>query len=342
MDRTEAKRLVIKAGKELVHSGLIARTWGNVSVRIDEDTFAITPSGKDYLLLREDDIVEVRIKDLGYEGEVKPSSEKRLHRDIYRNRPDVSFIIHTHQQNGSAVASMPLDALNFKVHYPGLGKRVILSKYALPGTKKFSKNVVAALKKSKNNAILLRYHGVVCFGATYEEVFRTAGILEEACGNYLDEISPALAVSKGEMREEGDRPGEIWNRDPVVMAFLSLEMDLFPFSEDFAQMIGWKAPYLESLQEERGEAAILLKGRGALCRGDNAADAEAVAMLVSKNCKAFFAASAMGKAKAIGRFDVMIMRMVYLKKYSKLKGDMDGTDGNRLRHGDDGGQGLHI
>ncbi|MGI6257597.1 MAG: class II aldolase/adducin family protein [Anaerovoracaceae bacterium] len=330
MDNRKAKSLVIKAGRELVHSNLIARTWGNVSVRIDRETFAITPSGRNYMTLTEDDIVVVRIKDLSYEGEIKPSSEKRLHREIYKNREDVSFIIHTHQQNGSAVAAMPLNGFEPEGEYPNLGKKVLCSRYALPGTKKFSKNVVAALNKSQGNAILLRYHGVVCFGSSYGQVFETAKSLEEACEKYLAGISPPLMEAGEERREAGEREGEIWNRDPVVMSFLDLETDLFPFSEDFAQMIGWKAPYLHSPEEDRGEAAVLIPGKGALCRGVSRSDAEAVAMLVTKNCKAFFAAGAMGRPKPISRPDVMIMRMVYLKKYEKRKGGDHGATGDRL------------
>ena len=56
MDILQAKEIVIAAGKKLVETGLIARTWGNVSCRIDQNYFAITPSGRDYLSLTPEDI----------------------------------------------------------------------------------------------------------------------------------------------------------------------------------------------------------------------------------------------------------------------------------------------
>ncbi|MBR5016026.1 MAG: class II aldolase/adducin family protein, partial [Clostridia bacterium] len=93
----EAKALVIDAGKELLESGLIARTWGNVSARISDTQFVITPSGKAYETLTPEDIVTVNIADCSYEGDIKPSSEKGVHAEAYRLRPDVDFIIHTHQ-----------------------------------------------------------------------------------------------------------------------------------------------------------------------------------------------------------------------------------------------------
>ena len=67
MDIMQAKLDVVKAGILLCEKGLIQRTWGNVSCRIDENSFAITPSGRDYLSLTPDDIVIVNISDLSYD-----------------------------------------------------------------------------------------------------------------------------------------------------------------------------------------------------------------------------------------------------------------------------------
>lgn len=72
----EAKKLVVEAGKKLIETGLIARTWGNVSARISETQFVITPSGRAYETLTPDDIVVVNIEDCSYDGDIKPSSEK--------------------------------------------------------------------------------------------------------------------------------------------------------------------------------------------------------------------------------------------------------------------------
>ena len=79
MEIMQAKELVIKAGKELVASGLIARTWGNISCRISDTQFVITPSGRAYETLTPEEIVLVNIEDLEYDGEIKPSSEKGIH-----------------------------------------------------------------------------------------------------------------------------------------------------------------------------------------------------------------------------------------------------------------------
>ena len=85
MDVLTAKKLVIEAGERLVETGLIARTWGNVSCRVDDKTFVITPSGKPYIGLTPDDIVEVAINTLEWGGNVKPSSEKGPHLDFHKS-----------------------------------------------------------------------------------------------------------------------------------------------------------------------------------------------------------------------------------------------------------------
>ncbi|MBR2893750.1 MAG: class II aldolase/adducin family protein, partial [Clostridia bacterium] len=106
MDILEAKEIVIKAGHELLKAGLIVRTWGNISCRIDDKSFVITPSGKAYDTLTPDDIVLVNIADLSYDGDVKPSSEKGIHASCYELRPDMNFVIHTHQKNASVVSTL--------------------------------------------------------------------------------------------------------------------------------------------------------------------------------------------------------------------------------------------
>ena len=73
MDIQQAKELVIRAGKEVVASGLIARTWGNISCRVSDTQFVITPSGRAYEDLTPDEIVLVNIADLSYDGDIKPS-----------------------------------------------------------------------------------------------------------------------------------------------------------------------------------------------------------------------------------------------------------------------------
>jgi len=72
----QAREDVVQAGKQLVKAGLIARTWGNVSARISESQFVITPSGRAYETLPPAEIVTVNLAYSGSQGEISPSSEE--------------------------------------------------------------------------------------------------------------------------------------------------------------------------------------------------------------------------------------------------------------------------
>lgn len=186
MTEREAKESVVKAGIRLVESGLIARTWGNVSCRLNKEHFVITPSGRDYLSLTPDEIVTVAISDCSYTGNIKPSGEKGVHAEVYQQYPDINFVIHTHQENASVVSALGLGSIKSDLKLPHLGEKIICASYGLPGTKKLRKGVSEALKGSDGNAIIMKNHGAVCFGKDAEEAFAIASDLEKVCDSFIE------------------------------------------------------------------------------------------------------------------------------------------------------------
>lgn len=321
MNKKEAKQQVIRAGKELSETGLIARTWGNVSCRLDRESFAITASGRNYLTLTEEEVIEVSIKDLSYGGSIKPSSEKKIHRAVYSMMEDVGFVIHTHQDNASAVSAMGVDHVTFDKPYPGIGKTVFCADYGLPGTKKLCKNTVKALEISNGQAVILKHHGALCFGRDYEEAFQVARELEEACGQYLKKLDARIINGKrGDTKQQG--PAVIWNRSQILLDFAEEALVMKPYLDDFAQIAGTKMRVLPKDQEAAERAvregqSIIVKGIGAFCSADTLKNAEALSMITEKNAMAYFAARAAG-GKPINALDRVLMRQIYLKKYSKL------------------------
>lgn len=167
----EARKLVLKAGLMLVEKKLIARTWGNVSARISDDEFIITPSGLSYENLKESDLVKVRISDLSYDGNIKPSSERKLHAGSYQLRKDCLFIIHTHQFYASAICAEEQDT-EFSP----------CASYGLSGTKKLKNNVCnCIIEHPESSCFLMAKHGVVVLGLSFEDAFEKAQDLEEKC-----------------------------------------------------------------------------------------------------------------------------------------------------------------
>ena len=188
MDILEAKNIVIKAGHELLKAGLIVRTWGNISCRINDTQFVITPSGKAYDTLTPDDIVLVNIADLSYDGDVKPSSEKGIHASCYELRPDINFVIHTHQKNASVVSTLGLDINNITgAEAEIIGTDVPCATYGLPGQPKLREGVINALKRSTSKAAIMKHHGAVCLGTDYEDAFAVANALESVCEKFIIE-----------------------------------------------------------------------------------------------------------------------------------------------------------
>lgn len=188
----EAKRLVVEAGKKLLETGLIARTWGNVSARISETQFVITPSGRAYDTLTPEEVVVVNIDDCSHEGDIKPSSEKGIHADAYKHHPLVNFVIHTHQKAATVVSITGMEIRNvYNEFRPVLGDYVPVADYAMSTTNPLRKNVERCMMMNPScRAFLLMHHGTLCLGDSYENAFNVAETLEKCCekvikDNYL-------------------------------------------------------------------------------------------------------------------------------------------------------------
>ena len=159
--------------------GLTVGTWGNISLRVDETLFLITPSGMKYGLLTTQDMVLMDMNGEIIEGNRKPSIENGLHRMIYSARPDVQAIVHTHPKSSIAfsVARKDIPPVTEEL-VQIIGEGVRCASYALPGTEDLAKNAVEAL--GDRNAALLANHGAVCVGESIEKAFLVAEVLEKS------------------------------------------------------------------------------------------------------------------------------------------------------------------
>ncbi len=196
MRSAEVREEIVKVAGELSALGLTAATWGNVSARLTEDSFAITPSGVSYEVLKPRDIVEVKF-DLSFRGTRKPSTEAPLHAEIYRNRKDVKAVVHTHSTFASAFAiarkSLPpvLEELAQIV-----GGSVECADYASPGTERLAREALKAL--GNKNAVFLANHGLVGVGRNLREALKVCIVVERAAKAAI------FARILGEVRVLGD------------------------------------------------------------------------------------------------------------------------------------------
>jgi L-fuculose-phosphate aldolase len=185
ISENDAKSVVCEAGKRLLRENLVSGTWGNLSLRMDDENMIITPSGKPYELLSPEDMVRVNYRTLSWDGESKPSSELKLHAAIYLDRKDVNAVIHTHQPNASTVAAARREVPPILDDMAQIiGPSVRVAAYALPNTKKIVRKTLRAL--SGRNAALMANHGAVCIGRDMEEAFLVCLVLEKACRVFIE------------------------------------------------------------------------------------------------------------------------------------------------------------
>lgn len=179
------KEMVCATGRQLLERGLVEGTWGNCSLRINDRLMAITPSGRRYEDLTAGDIVIMDYHTLEKIGNIKPSSEKKLHAAIYLDRKEINAVIHTHQPNASTVATAQREVppiLDDQAQI--LGPSVRCADYALPNTKKLVKTTLKALKG--RYAALMANHGAVTLGRTLEEAVTAALVLEKVCKAFIE------------------------------------------------------------------------------------------------------------------------------------------------------------
>jgi L-fuculose-phosphate aldolase len=184
MKPDEAKDMVLNAGKRLVKEGLVTRSWGNVSLRLDEKWMVVTPSGKKYEELLAAQMVLVNYHTMEYEGVFEPTSEADMHAAIFKARPAIKAVIHTHQVYATTVAVAgkeipPLVDDQAQI----LGPSVKVTKYERSNSLQLANEVVEKLEG--RNAVLIANHGAVCIGRSMDEAFVAAQILEKTCQVFI-------------------------------------------------------------------------------------------------------------------------------------------------------------
>lgn len=188
---------MLVVGCQLLDKGLVAGTWGNISARSSsEKLIVITPSGRNYSTLRPEDMVIVDYTGKVKEGGLKPSSELPLHLAIYKSRPDIQAIVHTHSVFASAcaVARKPIPPI-IEDLVQLAGGAIEVAKYALPGTAELAQNTVIALEDK--NAVLLANHGVIGCGKTLDEALTACELVEKAAQIfiYANQLGGAVILS---------------------------------------------------------------------------------------------------------------------------------------------------
>jgi L-ribulose-5-phosphate 4-epimerase len=198
MEQSEPfKKIVVETAQGLVAKGYLMATGGNISVRIPgEAAFAITPSDFDYMKMMPEDVCVLTLDLERLEGERKASVESGMHAAIYRTRPDVNAIVHTHQVYTSALTLVraPIPAL-FDEQVRFLGRSVEIIPYAPSGTGMLAKTVARSIRHH-NNAYMMQNHGALVFGDDMERAVHNVEVLEKCALAYLLALTAERKVTK--------------------------------------------------------------------------------------------------------------------------------------------------
>ncbi|MGH8581164.1 MAG: class II aldolase/adducin family protein [Gammaproteobacteria bacterium] len=174
MDLSAQRQALVRGALALHQSGLSHSSSGNVSVRT-KGGFVITPTGIGFEALALEQLVELTEEGAPKPGQLRPSSEWRFHRDLYRAQADVNAIVHVHSPYATALACArrAIPSFHYMVAMAG-GDSIPCTPYATFGTQALSDAIIDTLNGRR--ACLLANHGSV---ATGEDLHKALDLAQE-------------------------------------------------------------------------------------------------------------------------------------------------------------------
>ncbi|OPG15032.1 class II aldolase/adducin family protein [Ferroacidibacillus organovorans] len=185
MDVKDAKQAIIQAAISLRDAGLMFRGHhANLSARLSEDTMLMTRGGN-VASLDEDSFAVIRTDGTVLEGEVMPTQAEiiQMHAAVYRARPTVGGIIHTHAPHATAfaIAHEPIPVVYEPLMRFGVTEPTPVIAWAPRGSDASVQGIVNAVEKNSGvSAVLLANHGVLAFSNTPSETAQLLATLDEA------------------------------------------------------------------------------------------------------------------------------------------------------------------
>jgi L-ribulose-5-phosphate 4-epimerase len=179
---SDARVQVCDLHAALVRNNLVAWTSGNISARVPgTDLMVIKPSGVAYADLTPAAMVVCDLDGQVVEGPLSPSSDTATHAYVYRHRPDVGGVVHTHSPHATAWAAIgqPIPCV-LTAMADEFGGEIPVGPFAPIGGDEIGRGIVATLGGHRSPAVLMRSHGVFTVGRTAEDAVKAAVMCEDA------------------------------------------------------------------------------------------------------------------------------------------------------------------
>jgi len=181
-----ARAEVLLFCRRLLADGLVYYTAGNISCRVEgtTDLVAMTPRDRPYDTMTEQDVVIASVDGSIVDGHLSPTTEMPMHLGIYRARPDVGGVVHTHSPAAMtlAVADRALPPILTGL-VSAAGGDIRVAPYARSASHEMDEFTLPLLVE--RSACFLRNHGLLAIGSTVEQAYNAAAVVEGAADAYL-------------------------------------------------------------------------------------------------------------------------------------------------------------
>ncbi|MBL7498097.1 L-ribulose-5-phosphate 4-epimerase [Frankia sp. CNm7] len=180
----EAREQLVGLHLSLVDNGLVAWTSGNVSARArdarGQEVMVIKPSGVDYAELTAQKMVVCDLRGTVVAGGLSPSSDTAAHAYVYRHRPDVGGVVHTHSPYACAWAARrePIPCV-LSAMADEFGGPIPVGPLSAIGDDTIGRAIVATLDGHRSPAVLMANHGVFTIGPTARAAVKAAVMCED-------------------------------------------------------------------------------------------------------------------------------------------------------------------
>lgn len=214
MTEYEMKQQICEVGHLIWQLGFVAANDGNISMKVDDNTFLTTPTGTSKRILTPEMIIKMNADNEVIECPegYRPSSEFKMHLRCYKERPDIGAVVHAHPPTatGFAIAHIPLDDYTMPEAIIFLGS-VPIAPYGTPGSQEVPDSVAPFL--AEHDTILLMNHGALTVGKDLTQAYYRMETLEQFAKVSL--VARQLGGAKELPREKIDECCEIAKAFPI-------------------------------------------------------------------------------------------------------------------------------
>jgi len=191
----EERQHLIDCARKMERYGLVVLSGGNVSMRMPDGNFLVTPSAMGYDNMQPEDIVLIDASGRTLDGIRRPSSDSAALLYIFNHRPDINVVLHTHQPYATALGlvcdQLPAD---FVTVIDELNGAVAVAPFTRSSDEGMGQLTVQYAGSAR--AVILKHHGAMAFGKNIDQALSAAVYLEDACKSYLAALATGREIAK--------------------------------------------------------------------------------------------------------------------------------------------------